>query len=67
MIVGGAEIYREALPHATRIELTEVHGTFHGDVTLPAFDPKDWHEIARDERSALDGLRYSYVTLVRAT
>jgi dihydrofolate reductase len=65
MIVGGAEIYREALPHATRIELTEVHGDFRGDVVMPPFDPREWREIAREERSTDSGLRYSYVTLVR--
>jgi len=65
MIVGGAEIYRVALPQATRIELTEVHEAFRGDVSLEPFDPKQWRETAREERSALDGLRYSYVTLVR--
>jgi dihydrofolate reductase len=65
MIVGGAEIYREVLPRATRIELTEVHHDFPGDAVMPAFSTEDWHEIAREERSTADGLRYSYVTLVR--
>jgi dihydrofolate reductase len=65
MIVGGAEIYREALPRATRIELTEVHRDFQGDASMARLSESDWHEIAREDRSTADGLRYSYVTLIR--
>ena len=63
-VIGGSEIYREALPRADRIELTEVHRDFDGDAHF-AFDRHDWHEIAREDRVAPDGLAYSYVTLVR--
>ena len=65
MIVGGAEIYRAALSRATRIELTEVHREFPGDAVLSAFNSADWREIAREEHSTSDGVRFSYVTLVR--
>ena len=63
-VIGGGEIYREALPRADRIELTEVHGDFAGDAHF-AFDRNDWREIAREDHVAPDGLAYSYVTLVR--
>ncbi|MEI9991202.1 MAG: dihydrofolate reductase [Rhizomicrobium sp.] len=65
VIGGGAEIYRAALPLATRIELTEVHMQARGDAHLPAFG-EGWHETARAEHAAAEGLRYSYVTLARA-
>jgi|ERR1051326_71549 dihydrofolate reductase len=65
MVIGGAEIYRAALPFATRIELTEVHGAFDGDA-LFSFDRAGWREIARERHQTPDGLAYSYVTLVRA-
>ena len=64
-IVGGAEIYKDALPHATRIELTEVHKAVTGDTRLAPFDPLVWREAAREEHATPDGLRYSYVTLKR--
>jgi len=64
MIIGGAEIYERALPLASRIELTEIHRAFKGDAHF-AFDRKDWHETAREDHVTPDGLRYSYVTLVR--
>lgn len=64
MIIGGAEIYRQFLPHAERIELTQVHRPFDGDVRF-AFDTSGWREIAREDHVTPDGLAYSYVTLVR--
>ena len=64
MVIGGAEIYDLALPHATRIELTEVHQGFDGDARF-AFDRSGWRETARESHITPDGLRYSYVTLVR--
>ena len=64
-IVGGAEIYKQALPIATRIELTKVHVDATGDAHMPPFDPSVWRETAREEHATAEGLRYSYVTLVK--
>jgi dihydrofolate reductase len=63
-VIGGAEIYRLALPHADTVHLTQVHGDFDGDVTMPPFGP-EWRETAREDHTTPDGLRYSYVTLRR--
>ena len=64
MVIGGAEIYRAALPLANRIELTEVHGRFDGDAVF-IFDRSGWREVARERHRTPEGLAYSYVTLVR--
>ena len=65
MIIGGAQLYAEALPLATRIHLTEVHATPDGDTLLPAFGA-DWFETARDNHPAdRDTPAYSFVTLER--
>lgn len=64
MIIGGAEIYRHFLPMATRIELTEVHKAFAGDARFE-FDRSGWTETARESHVTPEGLRYSYVTLIR--
>ncbi len=64
MVIGGGEIYREALPRADRIELTQVHRAFEGDARF-AFDQSGWRQIAREDHTTPDGLAYSYVTLVR--
>ncbi|QNE18906.1 dihydrofolate reductase [Kribbella qitaiheensis] len=46
-VAGGGEIYRQALPYADRLELTEVDQSPDGDVTFPAFDRSEWSETAR--------------------
>jgi dihydrofolate reductase len=64
-IVGGAAIYKAALPLATRIELTEVHTNAQGDTQLPPFDKSIWRQTVCEDRATPDGLRYSFVTLER--
>jgi len=46
-IVGGAEIYRLALPLATRVFLTYVHRAVDGDAKVEPFDPAVWREVSR--------------------
>lgn len=58
-IVGGAELYEQALPLATRLELTQVHDTVDGDVYFPIYDPLAWELVAHEEH---DGFAFaSYV------
>jgi len=64
-VVGGAEIYKAALPRANRIDLTEVHARIPGDTSMPPFDRTVWRETAREDHATAEGLRYSYVTLER--
>ena len=65
-IVGGAEIFDLFMPHATGIELTEVHLAADGDTFMPVPDPAQWREVAREEHAAEDGNpAFSFVTLHR--
>ena len=64
-VIGGSEIYRAALPKASRIELTAVHAAFPGDTSLPEFDHDVWKETARETHATAEGLSYSFVTLLR--
>ena len=59
-VIGGAEIFRLALPLATRMILTEVELEVEGDTFFPAFDRNDW--IVRQRRP---GDRAIYVTYER--
>jgi dihydrofolate reductase len=66
MVIGGAQIYAEALPSATRIELTEVDAAPDGDTVMPPFDPARWQEIARETHGPADGQPgFAFVTLIR--
>jgi dihydrofolate reductase len=47
MIIGGAEVFRAALPRAELVYLTLVHATPAGDTTLAPFAPEAWREVAR--------------------
>jgi dihydrofolate reductase len=47
-IIGGAELYRLALPRADRLLITEIDHDFDGDTTFPAPDPVHWRESARE-------------------
>lgn len=59
-VVGGGEVYAQALPLADRLLLTEVDQSPEGDAWFPAFDRQLWREVARDAR---DG--YAFVTYTR--
>jgi len=65
MIIGGAEIYRQAMPLADRLYLTEVHADVEGDATFPEFDRSQWQEIAREdfEASGPNPYNYSFIIL----
>jgi len=67
MVVGGAEIYAQAMPLADRLEITHIHARPEGDTTFPAIDPAIWREAARSEHApqAGDDAGYDAVTYVR--
>lgn len=46
-VIGGASIFAAFLDRADAVELTEVHVTPDGDVSIPAFDGRDWRETSR--------------------
>ena len=43
-IMGGAQIYKEFMPHVTEMYLTEIHQEINGDVYFPEFDLADWQK-----------------------
>ena len=64
-VIGGAQIYAEALPLADRLEVTEIDQDFDGDAYAPALDGQ-WAESARSRHVSTNGLPFSFVTYVRA-
>lgn len=58
MIIGGGQIFVEALPLAERLYITEIHHQFPGDTYFPAY--ADWHEVSSSEPQQADGYTFDY-------
>ncbi len=51
-VTGGSAIYRDALPHADRLYITEVDVEMDGDASFPEFDEADFDETSREAVAA---------------
>jgi dihydrofolate reductase len=67
MVMGGEDVFREVLPQAGRIYLTEVHASPHADTWFPELDMSEWREVSREAHRAgpKDDHDYSFVILDR--
>jgi len=67
MVIGGEDVFREVLPQARRIYLTEVHATPEADTWFPDFDKREWREVLRERHQAgpRDEHAFSFVVLER--
>ena len=67
MVLGGADIYAQALPLADRLEVTHIHAQCEGDTVFPAIDPAIWREAVRAVFTPAPGddAGYHAVTYVR--
>jgi dihydrofolate reductase len=68
MVIGGEEVFRESLPRAGRIYLTEVHAAPDADTWFPEHDLGEWREVSREdhEPGPKDDHPFSLVVLERA-
>lgn len=64
-VMGGAQIYGEAMSLARRAIVTEIDRAYDGDAFAPMFN-EQWRETAREAHRTADGLAYSFVTMERA-
>jgi len=69
IVAGGADIYVQALPLATRLVITEVRKRVDGDTRFPAIDSKLWRETARSAQKPGpdDEAEFAFVTYERAS
>jgi len=63
-VIGGAQIYAQALPLAQRVEATEIERAYEGDAHAPVLGPQ-WVESARSRHVSAAGLPFSFVTYLR--
>ncbi|MDR6601999.1 dihydrofolate reductase [Achromobacter deleyi] len=64
-VIGGAQIYAQALPLAQRVLATEVHAQVDGDAFFPLLPAFEWKETAREPQPAENGYDYDFVTYER--
>lgn len=57
-VIGGATVYEQFLPYATRMILTELAESYPGDTLFPDWDSEDWIEQRRDEHEELAFVEY---------
>lgn len=66
-VIGGGEIYKEAIDVADKIELTRVHATFDADTFFPEIDEKQWKLVAEEfhEKDERHNYAFTYLTYER--
>jgi dihydrofolate reductase len=64
-VIGGAELYKAALPLADGLQLTEIGAIFDGDTHFPAIDHDQWREVARESHHDEAGFGYAFVSYLR--
>ena len=60
-VIGGAQIYAQAMPLADELVVTEIDADLDGDAHAPAIGP-EWQEVAREPFESRTGLRGAFVT-----
>jgi dihydrofolate reductase len=63
-VIGGAQIYTQALPLAHTVVVTEIDAEFAGDAFAPQLGT-EWREIQRESHASAAALAYSFVTYSR--
>jgi dihydrofolate reductase len=64
-VVGGAELYAQALPLANELVVTEIDAEVEGDVYFPTWDRAAFRESSREEHVSEDGVGFAFVTYKR--
>lgn len=64
-VIGGGELYAQALPGADELWLTEIDADLPGDVFFPAIDRQAFEEVSRQPRQAADGTPFAFVVYRR--
>ena len=60
-IIGGSNIYEQALSSVDHLYITEIKKSFSGDAYFPEINKQIWIESSREDHIAIDGLEFSFV------
>jgi len=59
-IIGGGQIYKQALPQTDTLYITEIHHSFEGDTFFPEYDKSEWQEVSRKHHGIDEKHSYSF-------
>lgn len=65
-VIGGEEVFRDALPVAAGLIMTEIKQDLPGDARFPDYDRSKWKESQRESHTAENGMRFDFVFYERA-
>jgi len=64
-IIGGAQVFQEAMPLADRMIVTHIAGVYRCDTFFPEIDPALWTVTDREDGTSGEGVAFSFVTYER--
>jgi len=59
-VIGGTQLFRDALPIAAGLIMTEIKQDFPGDAWFPDYDRSQWRETQREAHTAANGIRFDF-------
>ena len=62
-LIGGAQLYAQAMPLAQQLVITEIDADYEGDAFAPVLNTAEWTEVHRTSHTSAQGLGYCLVTL----
>jgi len=64
-VIGGAQVYQQAMPLVGKLVITRIGRTYECDAFFPALSAGEWKEVAREEHVSAAGLPYSFISFIR--
>ena len=64
-LIGGAELYKDALKVANKLYITQIDLSVEGDAFFPEFDRAEWQETSREVHTSAQGFEFSYLTYIK--
>jgi dihydrofolate reductase len=64
-LIGGAQLFEQAMPLADELVLTEIDADFEGDVFFPPWDRNAFDEVQRESHTSASGTAFAFVTYRR--
>lgn len=66
-VIGGSVAYRDALPLAERVHVTEIEHELHGDAYFPELPASEWRCVQRSERIVENELAFTFAVYERTS